>query len=568
MKDLKDLERDIFKINGASYRAYKDLQGIYNVGQFDFAIDHVQGDPFASPSRVRSRITIQASGFPKEFFDTDFKRIAMQDHLARLFDNNLRRNSSKIGGSGKSGIVYIAKCPQEILDRTSVIVNEKYIEIRFYAGFPAQGRRVLSSELQKMITNIIVPATLETLLYKNINQTKLKEAINLSEDQDFIRKEMKARDIIAFVANGSILPRESGISQRPLKEALKFKSPKSLEVEFETPNSGIIKGLALNKGISLIVGGGYHGKSTLLQAIERGVYNHIKGDGREFVLTDDTALKIRAEDGRVITNTDISMFINNLPNKKDTIKFSSENASGSTSQAANVVEAIESLSEVLLIDEDTTATNFMVRDDIMQSLVAKEQEPITPFIEVALDLFEEKGISTIMVVGSSGDFFDIAHTVIQMDNYNCLDVTNKAKELMRGAIINRIQEKRANKEINLHINLNRTLRKNFIRQSDRGIKIKTRDLDSILINKNEIDMSYIEQIVDNSQLNLIGAMIKYLSENIADNKLTIKDLVEEVYKISKTPQGMINIEGVKNGTGSLAMPRKQEIAAAINRIRF
>lgn len=564
MKDIRELEKDIFKINGASYNAYKNLQGIYNVGDFDFAIDHVQRDPFASPSRVRVSIK---NKFPRELFDKEYKRIAMQDYLTRLFENNLRKNSSKINGSGKSGSVYIARCPQEVIDRTSIVVKNNCIEARFYAGFPAQGRRVLSSELWKMINTIIIPTVKDTLVYNNIDSRKLIDSIKLSEDQNAIREGMNQQGIISFIANGSVLPRESGVSQRPLRDALKFESPKSLEVEFNTPNRGVVKGMAIKKGISIIVGGGYHGKSTLLQAIERGVYNHILGDGRELVFTDETALKVRAEDGRVITKTDISMFINNLPNKKDTVKFTSENASGSTSQAANVVEGLESGSEVLLIDEDTSATNFMVRDDLMQKLVAKEQEPITPFIEVALDLFEQKGVSTIMVVGSSGDFFDIAHNVIQMDNYKCLDVTEKAKSLQRGAIIERVKEKRLNNELKLDINTNRVLKRGFIPAGDRGIKVKTRDLDSISINKDEIDVSYIEQLVDNSQLNLIGSMVKYASENIADNKLTIKEIIDKLYEISKSPEGMIKIEGVRSGTGSLAMPRKQEIAAAINRIR-
>lgn len=567
MKELKDLEKELFKINGASYKAYKDLQGIYACSNFNLAIDHVQGDPFASPSRVRGIILNDKSQFPKELYDKNFKRVAMQDYLTRLFDNNLKNNFSKINGSGKSGSIYIARCPQEVLDRTSVIVNENTIEVRFYAGFPAQGRRVLSGELWKMINNIIIPTIEQTFFYNNIKSNNFISAVKLSEDQQYIRQEMKNREIVSFVANGSILPRESGVSQKPLKSAVKFESPKDLEVEFNTPNSGIIKGLGLKKGISIIVGGGYHGKSTLLQAIERGVYNHILGDGREFVLTDKSALKVRAEDGRVITNTDISMFINNLPNQKDTVKFNSENASGSTSQAANVVEGIESGSSVLLIDEDTSATNFMVRDDLMQKLVSKEKEPITPFIEVALDLFDKEDVSTIMVVGSSGDFFDIAHTVIQMDNYKCINVTEKAKELQRGAIIERIKNKRNNNEIKLDINKNRVLKRGFIRATDRGVKVKARDLDSIILNKDEIDVSYLEQLVDNAQLNLIGSMIKYASENIANGKLTIKEIVNKLYEIASTPEGMLKVEGVRNGTGSLAIPRKQEIAAALNRLR-
>ncbi|MBM6838315.1 ABC-ATPase domain-containing protein, partial [Clostridium saudiense] len=245
---------------------------------------------------------------------------------------------------------------------------------------------------------------------------------------------LNSKGLVAFVANNSILPRESGVSSKPLRDGKRFISPKELEIEFNTPNRGIIKGMGIPKGITLIVGGGYHGKSTLLRALELGVYNHIEGDGREFVITEDTAVKVRAEDGRAITNTDISLFINNLPNGKDTKSFNTENASGSTSQAANIVEGIESGANTLLIDEDTSATNFMIRDSIMQKLVAKEKEPITPYIDVAKSLYNRLAISTILVAGSCGDFFDIADLVIQMDNYEPFEVTDKAKALSRGIV--------------------------------------------------------------------------------------------------------------------------------------
>lgn len=206
------------------------------------------------------------------------------------------------------------------------------------------------------------------------------------------------------MADHSVLPRESGISSRPLKDSVPFMSPQSLRVSMKLPHEGTIYGMGIPAGITLIVGGGYHGKSTLLNALELGVYNHIAGDGREYVITDDSALKLRSEDGRFIRNVDISLFINDLPNKKDTRCFSTEDASGSTSQAAGIVEGIEAGSKVFLLDEDTSATNFMVRDTFMQEVISREKEPITPFLERAGDLYEKAGISTILVAGSSGAF--------------------------------------------------------------------------------------------------------------------------------------------------------------------
>ena len=80
-----------------------------------------------------------------------------------------------------------------------------------------------------------------------------------------------------------------------------------------------------------------------------------------------------------------------------------------------------------MIDEDTSATNFMVRDDFMQQVISREKEPITPFLERARDLYEKAGISTILVAGSSGAFFYIADTILQMDCYRALDITESVK---------------------------------------------------------------------------------------------------------------------------------------------
>ena len=209
----------------------------------------------------------------------------------------------------------------------------------------------------------------------------------------------------------------------PMKDAVTFQSPDSMEVTMDLPHKGKIKGMGIRKGVTLIVGGGYHGKSTLLKALELGVYNHIAGDGREYVITDDSAMKLRAEDGRSIQNVDISMFIHNLPNGKDTLSFYTEDASGSTSQAANTVEAIEMGSSVFLIDEDTSATNFMIRDELMQRVVQRDVEPIIPFIDRVRELYESYGISTILVAGSCGSYFHKADTILQMNRYEPMEIT-------------------------------------------------------------------------------------------------------------------------------------------------
>lgn len=557
MKNLSDLKRELEKIDGRGYKTYKTLEGQYSFEDYILSIDHVQGDPFASPSRIRV-IVNNNNNFPKNLFDEKYKKITICDFLTRLFSKNIYKYGEKVFGSGKSGLIEISKCSQQVIERTSIIINNEKIEARFYVGFPARGRSVLSKELEKILFNIIPNIVKNTLIYNNINIKALNDKLKLLEDQEFIRKQLKDKKLIAFIANNSILPRESGISQKPLKDGKKFISPKELEVEFNTPNRGLIKGMGIPEGITLIVGGGYHGKSTLLKALELGVYNHIEGDGREFVITDNTALKVRAEDGRAITKTDISLFINNLPNGKDTKKFYTENASGSTSQAANIIEGIESGTKLFLIDEDTSATNFMIRDSVMQQLASKDKEPITPFIDVARSLYKQKGISTILVAGSSGDFFDIADLVIQMDNYEPYEVTKKAKALSRG-ITN------VNENLRVDIDFNRVILKGTIESSPKGVKVKTLGKDGISINKENIDLRAVEQIVDNEQLNTIGAIMKYAENKLMGKNLTLAQIADNITEELKN--NLIGIENIKGGYGSFAIVRKQEIMCAYNRYR-
>lgn len=557
MKNLSDLKRELEKIDGRGYKTYKTLEGQYSFEDYILSIDHVQGDPFASPSRIRV-IVNSNNNFPKNLFDEKYKKITICDFLTRLFSKNIYKYGEKVFGSGKSGLIEISKCSQQVIERTSIIINNEKIEARFYVGFPARGRSVLSKELEKILFNIIPNIVKNTLIYNNINIKALNDKLKLLEEQEFIRKQLKDKKLIAFIANNSILPRESGISQKPLKDGKKFISPKELEVEFNTPNRGLIKGMGIPEGITLIVGGGYHGKSTLLKALELGVYNHIEGDGREFVITDNTALKVRAEDGRAITKTDISLFINNLPNGKDTKKFYTENASGSTSQAANIIEGIESGTKLFLIDEDTSATNFMIRDSVMQQLVSKDKEPITPFIDVARSLYKQKGISTILVAGSSGDFFDIADLVIQMDNYEPYEVTKKAKALSRG-ITN------VNENLKVDIDFNRVILKGTIESSPKGVKVKTLGKDGISINKENIDLRAVEQIVDNEQLNTIGAIMKYAENKLMGKNLTLAQIADNITEELKN--NLIGIENIKGGYGSFAIVRKQEIMCAYNRYR-
>ena len=351
MQTSTDLRNLLARIDRKGYPAYKDTRGAYQFPAYVLSIDHVQGDPFAAPSKLSIHVNGKQAGFPRQLYQTPCRRIALQDALTRQFGRRAAQASLQAKGSGHSGLISISRCGQEVLERTACALDPEHgdLLLRLEVGFPANGRTINARELEKILFDLLPRCVEESLLYRNLDGKRLQEAADLAEDQQDIRRQLPALGLCAFVADGSILPRTSRVSSLPMKQAVPFRSPRELSVTLELPHRGTITGMGIPKGITLIVGGGYHGKSTLLKALELGVYDHIAGDGREYVITDRTAVKIRAEDGRSIRNTDISMFINNLPNGKDTVHFTTEDASGSTSQAAGVVEAMEAGTSLLLM---------------------------------------------------------------------------------------------------------------------------------------------------------------------------------------------------------------------------
>lgn len=559
MKQSEELRELLHSIHRKSYPAYKGLKGIYDFRTYRLSIDHVQGDPFASPSSISVRIWRERAGFPDTYLKEDFQRTALADFLTRQFSAAISRFNFRSKGSGKSGLLSTSSCSQEILKRTSLSITEKEFIARFEVGFPANGRTINAPELEKIFFDFLPKAVTQSFFYRNLKAEEVRQVIELSEDQNFIRKELPRLGLIAFVADGSILPRESGISQKPMKGSVPFISPESLRVELTLPHHGKITGLGIRKGITLIVGGGYHGKSTLLSALERGVYNHIAGDGREYVITDPTAVKLRSEDGRLIREVDISLFINDLPNKKDTHRFSTPDASGSTSQAAGIVESMEAESQVFLLDEDTSATNFMVRDSFMQSVIHREKEPITPFLERARDLYEKCGISTVLVAGSSGAFFHIADTVIQMDAYRPMNITEKVK-----AMLEEYPLKKTDVPDFVMPEFKRELFFKKAGENDR-IKTRVRGKDGFQVGKEALDLRYVEQIVDVEQTAALAAMLRYTMEHINGSK-RISEIVEMLEK-EISNGGLEAVVGGDCVRCGLAMPRKQEIFACFNRYR-
>jgi predicted ABC-class ATPase len=547
---MKNLLNLLKRIDGKGYKAYKELERKeFLFEDIKIRVSHVQGDPFATPSVME----ISAENkFSRGFFDKKHKKIALEDFLIRSAYKKANNLSQK-SGTGHSGEIVIPKPSQEVLERSTLTIYEDRIVLRVFGGLPAFGRKIAGDNAIKLFKNLFTLGK-ETLYPRNYEEKELSEVITLSDEQAFIRKEMKNRGIVAFIANGSILPRRSGISDLPMqKGAVPFRSPKSMEVSFELPDGKNITGMGIKKGITLIAGGGYHGKTTLLKAIQRGIYDHVKGDGREFVFTDKTAIKIRTEDGRSVKNADIFNFIRNIPGKTDTHNFSTENASGSTSMASALFEAMETGSKLILIDEDTSATNFMIRDARMQKLVQKE--PIIPLIDRLRELFEKFGISSILVIGGAGDYLDVCDRVIVMENYIPLEKTEYAKmiaqEMPSGRNNSKIPQM---EEIKIRI---------LDTDSIQREKVKTHGKETLRIGKEFINTAFVEEFAEEGQLKTVGLAITNIIANSGKRKFP--EITAETEKIlSEKGLNILFNSFIKPG---FSMVRKFEIASVLNRMR-
>ena len=570
MKTKDDLRKLLLSIDHRGYPAYKDTRGKWSYGNYILSIDHVQGDPFASPSNVSVIVPGRVARFPREYTAPGHRLITLQDMLLRLFDREIRGRERRRDGSGKSGLIDVSRPGQEVLERTACRVDPDSgdVTVRFEIGFPANGRSINARPLIQILEEFLPAAVSSSLLYQNIDHTKLLDAINLSDDQAYIRGVLNQNGLCAFVGDGSVLPRVSGVSSLPMKDAVPFVSPEALAVSLTLPHAGTMRGMGVRKGVTLIVGGGYHGKSTLLSALEKGVYDHIRGDGREYVITDESAVKVRAEDGRSITNVDISLFIRDLPNGKDTAGFSTEDASGSTSQAANVIESVQAGAKLLLIDEDTSATNFMVRDELMARVVSGDKEPITPFISRIRDLYEEAGVSTILVAGSSGAFFHVADTVIQMDRYIPVEITERAKAAASGPDFAPVSASAGvYRASGFRLpSAPRIPSKNKALLREGRIKTKVLSNNSFLLAHDELDLRGLEQLVDREQAAALALVLKYMELHLIDGQTPFDEVVDRMLALidSRGLEELFDGSVVRCG---LAGVRKAEIAGMLNRYR-
>jgi len=549
---MKDLESILHRIDGRGYKAYKEIEGRrFRFDHFDLVVEHVQGDPYAAPSKLRALVPAETASLPASALASLARRRATRDFLARA----LR------AASGRRREIAIDAGRQTVLDRSACLIDAEVVELRFTVDLPGAGRRILGRQAATLLVDLLPGIIDRSALAYNLDLEALEHHVAVVEDQEALRAALVDADLVAFVGNGAVLPRRSGIDDRPLRDGVRFLSPPSLEVEIETPNAGPVRGMGVPHGVTLIVGGGFHGKSTLLRAVETGIWDHIPGDGRELVVADPGAVKIRAEDGRAVHAVDISDFISHLPGGRDTSSFTTDLASGSTSQAASLVEALEAGAAALLLDEDTSATNFMIRDRRMQALVAKTSEPITPFVDRIRELRDELGVSTLLVMGGSGDYFDHADVVIQMADYLPVDVTSEARTIAADLATGREEER----EAKLKKPGPRRLKPGSLKPERRPgrWKIQARGLDTLVFGRSDIDLRAVEQLQDSSQLRAVGWILGRLSEW---HEVEIEPLTHIEDMLGRLLGGDWDwLTGYPDG--DLAAPRVNEVMAALNRLR-
>ena len=556
------LVRDLHRIDGRPYGHYRDLRGrSYALASGALTFEHVQGDPFAAPSRLRVDLPAAVLRLPAWARDGGDARRAAADFLQRALQPALA-GAAGGAGSGRSGLLEIAATGQEVLDRTGAAVDaEGGARVLLCAGLPAAGRRILGRAAAELLARRL-DSTLRSVA-ERLDFAALRTHVQVVEDQVALRAQLSERGLIAFLADGSILPRRSGADPRPLDGALPLQAPPALAVGLRAPHAGTLRGLGIRAGVTLIVGGGYHGKSTLLQALALGVYDHLPRDGRERCVSAEELVSVRAEDGRAVRGVCLTPFIGALPLGRDTSFFDSDDASGSTSQAAAIVEALEVGATGLLIDEDTAATNFMLRDARMRRLVPDAHEPITPFIDRVRQLREERGVSSVLVVGGAGDYLDVADCVIRMDSYQPRDVTAQARQVAAAQPLGAAAPRApgAWPPLAPRVPLPESLDPRRGRRPQRVRAVKTR---AIEFGHEEIDVSLLYQLVDAAQCRMIGDLLLRLARGLCDGR---RDLSRILAALDADLQAHGLHSLAQAGFGDRARPRRFEVAAALNRLR-
>ena len=546
------------RIDGGPWAQYKQIVGEHEVGEFRLLVDHVPPDPFAGAARVRLVATRDPRRVPEAWSAGRNARVAAEDTIARDAAEALRRlDTGGRTGPGR-GSVSMQSLGPGVVERSAVRLKQDRIELRLHVDLPAAGRRVRGLQAATLLTEELPRFALAALTFSRERCARVEAALRRTADHAEMQRQLRERGLVAFLADGALLPRASGVDSGPRRDGLEqpLAVPDALAFTLEDAAGQPVRGLGIPAGVTVIVGGAFHGKTTLLESIAHGVAPKRDGDGRERVVTVGDAVTVRAEDGRSVRQVDLGGFFERLPSGVDVRRFDTEKASGSTSQAAGLVEALELGTSLLLIDEDKAATNFMIRDGRMQQLVPRPAESVIPFIDRVRALYDQQGISTVLVTGGSGDYLEVADSVIQMEAYQPRDRTADARRIARESAGGRVTESLAP----WHPPQPREV---LPLGKGEHWKMGTRGDDVLRIGRDHVDIQALDQRSESGQALALAAILRRVGEQL-ERPTALVDLVAEI----DAWLDQHGLDGLQRPAAyELSRPRPSDIAGALNRWR-
>ncbi|HEY3248597.1 MAG TPA: ABC-ATPase domain-containing protein [bacterium] len=557
------LRDKLYTLEGKPYAAYKVLEGEYRFDRFVLALDYIQGDPGGSPSPMRVRVDQAEIRLSPESWTTPGRRIALQDYLARRWQEAIKKVGRGARGPGRPFGFVIESGGQQVLERTACRLAEEFVEIRAGVALPSEGRKALPKEAHTLLLEDLPLITEMALMagHPTQNPEVLQRHLDVAEDADALRTQLIARGLVAFIADGSILPREGGSDRPQLSRVVTFQAPPDLRVTLETPHRGPITGLGIPRGITLLTGPAFSGKSTLLRALAAGVYSHLPGDGREYCVTAADAVFVVREDGRRVEAVSLAPFITALPGGEDVRRYRTEHAPDLLSQVAGVMEALEMGASVLLFDEDATSPTLMARDPARVALMPDASDPVVPLKDVARALFAEHGVSTVLVSGSAG-YADIADRVIGMDGFRLRALAPAAALPAAGPSGAPPAEGRVGGIGQ------RVVAPESVGQF-RGRRART-DVHAgrtITIGREPVELKGVEQLVDPGQCRAVGDAIVFAAEQgYVDGSRSLREIVGLIDN-ELSQRGLDVLSPFPGHPGDYARPRRHEVAAALNRLR-
>ncbi len=554
----------IFTLEGKPVQTYQTLEGAYRFDRFVLYLDRLIGEPPAVPLPLRVRVDQAEAQFPAALWASRAGKIALEDFIARQWMDAVRKVARARGGRP---VFVLDVGGQQILERTACRIADEHVEMRCGVFLPSEGRKIAAKAVQAVFLEDLPQVIDAALLYASQHPQAVQRHVEVTEDAEAMRLQVSSRGLVAFLADGAVLPRESAADRPLLSHLVPLQAPHELSVTLELPHRGAVTGMGIPRGVTVILGSPFSGRSTLLRAIATSVYPHLPGDGREFCATVPDAVLVRVEDGRRVEGVNVSAFLTAPPSGEDPSRYRTEHAGDVGSQAAGIMEALEAGCSLLLIDEDTSAPGLLARDALWHHVAPDAPQPVTPLADVVRPLYEEHGVSTIVITSHGADYVGVADTVLGMDAFRPRLITAEAKQAAAhqpaAATMRKGRFGGVHHRVPLPDSLSPLKGRRFRAEPHGGAHTAR----SVVLGRDVIDLGAIEQLVDPAQARAVAAALIFAADRgLADGMRTIREILGliEMEIAQHGLEGLVSSESVP---GDLALARRHELTAALNRLR-